>query len=170
MGHGEHVPATLVDDLERPVRAAAAEDEIAGRLLDRRPADGHLAAAALGGHVRRRREGDRRGGPVAFRLRARVANHAIRAAWPAAAVGSSPSASSSATAGAAAGSAAATAIPGHGRSTVIARSRGPAPNFSIATIGRRTFVNALVAKASRSRSPSSSLPIAAMMIPWSSDR
>ena len=51
-----------------------------------------------------------------------------------------------------------------------ARSRGPAPNVSSATIGWRTFVNALVANASRSRSRPSALPIAAMMIPWSSDR
>ena len=81
-----------------PSGAAAAEDEVAGRLLDRRPADRHLAAAALGG-ARAPAAGGRPPGPARSRSAwaPSVANQAIRAAWPAAAVGSSPSGRSSAT-------------------------------------------------------------------------
>ncbi len=141
VGDREDVTALVVDGLEVTLGRAAV-DEIANRALDRGPGHRHLAAAALCADLGRRGQGDVGRRPVTLGRRPK---------------GLEPG------------------DPGgrardHGSRNSSAAARGPALNVSMPITGRSTLRNSLVANDSRRTSSASALPIAAMTIPWSSDR
>jgi hypothetical protein len=146
MRDGENVPATMVDRLERPVGPRAAVDQVPGRAVDGCPVDRHLAASTLGPDSLRRWKLHRRSRRIALGLGA----ERLEPGDPCRACARRPE--------------------GVAQRRPAAARRGPALKVSIEMIGWSAFRNAFVAKASRSMSPARALPIAAMTMPWSSER
>ena len=166
VGHGEDVPAAVVERLERVARRTAMH-EVAGRAVDRTPRDRHLPATTLGADAVGRWQDDVRCRPVPLGLGAerlepgdtrgprRRVDAGRRLGWRRV-----PGA----------GHEAARRGRDHGTGAKSIALRGPALNRSIPMIGRRTLRTSLVANESRRMSSERALPMAAMTIPWSSDR